>query len=243
MTKQLSARADDRATNSEAVEDYVRAVLRTARGPQRISSTTEIADCLGVTPASVSSMFKRLARLGLVAYEPYRGVCLTPEGERLALRLTRRHRLLETFLADTLGMPVERVHAEADRLEHHISDELEALIATHLGARAVDPHGDPIPTAQLNLPNDDTIALVDVQVGRRGTVARVADVDAEVLRYLSETARIGPGTEFVLDEKQPFGGAVLLCVGQQRVVLARALAARVRVRPTESVQDRGVDRG
>jgi DtxR family Mn-dependent transcriptional regulator len=130
-----------RAASSEAVEDYVRAILRTARGPRRVASTTAVAQFLNVTPASVSSMFKKLARLELVSYVPYHGATLTPAGERLALVLTRRHRLLQTFLTDVLGMEPELVHAEADRLEHRISPALEELIAAHLDERSGDVAG------------------------------------------------------------------------------------------------------
>lgn len=130
--EQLAAWREDRAASSEAVEDYVRAILHTARGPRLVASTTGVAEVLGVTPASVSSMFKKLARLELVAYLPYRGVSLTSEGTRLARRLAHRHRLIETFLTQALGMTPQRAHLEADRLEHHVSAELEALIARHL---------------------------------------------------------------------------------------------------------------
>lgn len=142
--QQLAAAARGPVTESEAVEDYVRAIYRTARGRRRVASTTEVAGFLAVTPASVSSMFKKLARLGLVVYLPYRGVVLTTEGTELAVRVTRRHRLLETFLVDVLGMPRERVHVEAHRLEHHISSDLEALIAARLGesARVADANAD-----------------------------------------------------------------------------------------------------
>ena len=122
----------DAGVGSEAVEAYVRAVSRTARGARRVASTTEVAEFLGVTPASVSSMFKKLARLELVVYVPYRGVSLTRSGTQLARRVTRRRQLLEAFLVETLGMPLDHVHDAADRLEHHISCELEALIAARL---------------------------------------------------------------------------------------------------------------
>ena len=131
--------------DSEAAEDYIRAIFRTARGPRQVASTTEVADFLGVTPASVSNMFKKLARRELVLYLPYRGVSLTADGERLALRVTRRHRLLETFLVEALGMSPGRAHPEADRLEHHISAELEGLIAARLGEPSLDPQRDPFP--------------------------------------------------------------------------------------------------
>lgn len=240
--EQRAARRDGGTASSEAVEDYVRAILRTARGSRRVASTTGIAEYLAVTPASVSSMFKKLARLELVVYEPYRGVRLTADGERLALRLTRRHRLLETMLSEVLGMPLERVHAEADRLEHHISAELEELIAARLGERSLDPHGDPIPTADLTVPRDDTMPLADARAGQSGKVARVPDGDAEVLRYLSETARLRPGTLFVVHEKQPFGGPMVLALGGRRVVLDRPVAALVRVRLTTAVHDGRDDR-
>lgn len=157
--EQIAADKHGPTAGSEAVEDYVRAIFRTARGRRRVASTTEVAEFLAVTPASVSSMFKKLARLELVIYAPYRGVSLTTPGTHLALRVTRRHRLLETFLVDALGMPLEEVHDEADRLEHHVSPALEALIAARLGEPSTDPHGDPIPAADLSLPVDDTVPL------------------------------------------------------------------------------------
>lgn len=216
--------------DSEAVEDYVRAIDRTARGPRRIAATTAVAEFLGVAPASVSSMFKKLARLDLVIYVPYRGVSLTRAGMQLALRVTRRHRLLEAFLVEAVGMPLERVHGEADRLEHHISYEFEALIAARLGEPLHDPHGDPIPAADLSLPADDTVALAGMEAGQVGHIAHVPDGDPAVVRYLHETTQIVPGTRFVVLERQPFDGPLVLGVGSQRVVLDRALAASVRVR-------------
>jgi DtxR family transcriptional regulator, Mn-dependent transcriptional regulator len=208
----------------------VRAVLRTARGPRRVASTTEVAEFLGVTPASVSSMFKKLARLELVVYVPYRGVRLTQAGTQLALRIARRHRLLEAFLLETVGMSLDHVHDEADRLEHHISSEFEALIAARLGEPLHDSHGDPVRAADLNLPADDTVALADVQAGQVGQIACVPNVDPAVMRHLHETARIAPGTRFMVLERQPFDGPLVLGVGSRRVVLDRALAASLRAR-------------
>jgi len=225
----MAKHGTSRPGGNEAVEDYVRAILQTGRGPRRVASTTGVAAHLTVAPASVSSMFKKLARLDLVVYEPYRGVRLTAAGERVALRVTRRHRLLETFLVETLGMSLELVHAEADRLEHHISAELEDLIAARLGDRPLDPHGDPIPTSELRLPADDTVSLVDVRPGEDGHVARVPDGDLEMLRYLSEVAGIAPGTPFAVHDRHPFGGPVVLDVHERRIVLGSALAALVRV--------------
>lgn len=216
---------------SAAVEDYVKAIQRTARGPRRSASTTGVAEALGVTPGSASAMFKRLAELKLVVHVPYQGVTLTPEGQRLALRIIRRHRLLETFLVETLGMPWDRVHVEADRLEHHLSDELEQRIAASLGEPTVDPHGDPIPDADLTMPPEDTVLLREMEVGQAGEIASVSDANSQMLRYLSEVARLGPGTAFVVQDKQPFAGPLILRVGERSVVLGAPLAAAVHVRP------------
>jgi DtxR family transcriptional regulator, Mn-dependent transcriptional regulator len=215
---------------SEAVEDYVRAILRTARGPRRVASTTEVAECLGVTPASVSSMFKKLARLELVVYVPYHGVTLTPAGAELALRLTRRHHLLEAFLIESVGMAPQLVHEEADRLEHHISPELERLIAARLGHSLHDPRGEPIPAADPSLRADDTLPLADVGAGQAAQIAGVPDANPAVVRYLFDRARVAPGTRVVVLENHPFDGPLVMAVGPRQVVLDRALAAALRVR-------------
>ncbi len=177
-------------------------------------------------------MFKRLADLELVVHVPYHGVTLTTGGERLALSITRRHRLLETFLVETLGMPWDRVHVEADRLEHHVSEELERRIAAVLGDPTVDPHGDPIPAADGTMPVEDTAVLADLTTGQAGEIASVSDSHPEMLRYLSDVARIGPGTSFVVHDKQPFSGPLTLGIGSRTVVLGAPLAASVRVRLT-----------
>ncbi len=215
---------------SATVEDYVKAILRTARGPRRTASTTGVAQELGVTPGSVSGMFKRLAELELVVHVPYHGVTLTGDGQQLALRMTRRHRLLETFLVEALGMPWDRVHAEADRLEHHLSDELEQRIAASLGEPTVDPHGDPIPSVELMMPVEDTVELGELVPGQAGVIASVSDTHPDMLRYLSDVARIGPSTRFVVQDKQPFGGPLMLLIGSRKVVLGAPLAASVQVR-------------
>src|SRR5205807_6057745 len=128
-------------------------------------STTLLADRLGVTPGSVSGMMKRLDELGLVAHEPYRGVRLTDSGRRVALEVIRHHRLLELFLAEVLEVPWDRVHSEAEVLEHVLSEELEGLIAAKLGDPSYDPHGDPIPTAELTIEEPDTVPLDSLEPG------------------------------------------------------------------------------
>jgi len=140
---------------SEAIQDYLREIYKLGTSGDRVT-TTALARGMGVSPASASAMVKKLAALSLVVHAPYRGVTLTPEGEEVALEVTRHHRLLELYLAQTLGIDVEEVHAEADRLEHVISEELEARIDEALGFPTHDPHGDPIPDANLEWPEHAT---------------------------------------------------------------------------------------
>ena len=139
------------ATLSDAIQDYLRAAYKLAASGDRVT-TTGLARAMQVSPASTSAMVKKLAALGLVEHAPYRGIALTPDGERVALEVIRHHRLLELYLAETLGIAVDEVHAEADRLEHVLSDELEARIDEALGFPTHDPHGDPIPDANLEWP-------------------------------------------------------------------------------------------
>jgi DtxR family transcriptional regulator, Mn-dependent transcriptional regulator len=137
---------------TEAIEDYAKAIYVLSRDREGPVLNGEVADRLGVTPATATAMLKRLDELGLVEYLPYRGATLTPAGERVALEVIRHHRLLETYLSEALGMPADMVHAEAEVLEHHISEDLERLIATKLGEPSHDPHGTPIPGPDLELP-------------------------------------------------------------------------------------------
>jgi len=138
---------------SDAIQDYLREIYRLADGETRVT-TTALARKMGVSPASASAMVKKLAALGLAEHAPYRGVAVTPAGERVAIEVIRHHRLLELYLAETLGIDVADVHDEADRLEHGISEELEARIDEALGYPTRDPHGDPIPDANLEWPED-----------------------------------------------------------------------------------------
>jgi DtxR family Mn-dependent transcriptional regulator len=137
---------------SQAIEDYAKAVYALGADRDRVP-TGEVATRLGVTPATATAMLQKLAELGLADYVPYKGVSLTPAGEKVALEVIRHHRLIEAFLAEALGMPSDRVHAEAEVLEHYISEDLEALIAAKLGEPSHDPHGNPIPGPDL-LPPD-----------------------------------------------------------------------------------------
>jgi DtxR family Mn-dependent transcriptional regulator len=190
---------------TQAVEDYCKAIYTLESREDEPVSTNALAERLEITPGSVSAMLKKLGELGLIEHHPYRGVRLTDEGRRVALEVIRHHRLLELFLAETLQMPWDRVHAEAEVLEHVISEDLEELIATKLGDPTLDPHGDPIPSAELELRERETVPLDSLKEGERGVFVRVSDADPEMLRYLSERG-ISPGERLEVLECQPFGG-------------------------------------
>ncbi len=213
---------------SEATEDYCKAIHAIADRHGRAVGTAELAERLGVTPGSASAMTRKLAERGLVEVEPYRGVALTEEGRALALEVIRHHRLLELYLNEHLGVPWDRVHDEAERLEHVLSEYLEARIAAKLGDPTHDPHGDPIPTVDLRLPDQDTVALQELDSGEGGRFCRVSDSDPEMLRYLSDRG-IAPGDEVEVLDKQPFGGPVVCRFGDAVHHLGGGLAAAMRV--------------
>jgi DtxR family Mn-dependent transcriptional regulator len=216
-----------RRTN-EGAENYAKAIYELQEKDARAVRTTEVAQRLGVTPASASGMLKRLAEEGVVSYEPYHGARLTPDGERIALEMIRHHRLIELFLAEVLGMSWDRVHAEAEVLEHHISEDLEELIAAKLGEPALDPHGDPIPDRDLAISADHSVPLTDLDPGEKGTFTRVSDSDASMLRYLAERS-IQPGASFTVKGKEPFGGPVMIEIAGRAHPLGPELAASMRV--------------
>jgi DtxR family Mn-dependent transcriptional regulator len=213
---------------SSAVEDYAKAIYALQRGDGAVS-TTALAERLGVTAASASGMVRKLDEHGLVTHVPYKGVRLTETGTRLALEVLRHHRLLELYLAESLGVPWDRVHEEAEVLEHVLSEDLEALIAAKLGNPTHDPHGDPIPSADLQMPDEPTLSLAELEPGTEGTFVRVSDSDPEMLRYLAER-NIAPGAEVRVEDKQPFGGPLFVAINDQTHVLGGQLAGAMRVR-------------
>ena len=210
-----------------AVEDYVKAIYTLDSGEGGVS-TTALAERLDVRPASVSGMLSKLTALGLVVHEPYRGARLTERGTRVALEVVRHHRLLELFLVESLGMTWDEVHAEAEVLEHVLSEDLEELIAAKLGDPAFDPHGDPIPSRELTVPADDSRSLYALEPGDSGTFVRVSDADPAMLRYLSERG-IAPGAELEVVDRQPFDGPLYVKVDDDVHVLGAVLARAMRV--------------
>ncbi|HUA73588.1 MAG TPA: metal-dependent transcriptional regulator [Solirubrobacteraceae bacterium] len=213
-------------TRSPAVEDYCKAIFTLESRTEEPVATNPLAERLGLTPGSVSAMLKRLGELGLIEHQAYRGVRLTEAGRKVALEVIRHHRLLELFLAESLQMPWDRVHAEAEVLEHVISEELEQLIAERLGHPTIDPHGDPIPSAELELHELETQPLERLEEGDRGVFVRVSDADPEMLRYLSERG-IAPGDRLYVRERQPFGGPLLVAFGEGEAEREHAIGGRL----------------
>jgi DtxR family transcriptional regulator, Mn-dependent transcriptional regulator len=213
---------------SPAVQDYAKAIYMLQTSAGAAVSTHDLAERLEVTPASASGMVRKLDELGLVTHEPYRGVELTDAGERLALEVLRHHRLLELYLSESLGVPWDRVHDEAEVLEHVLSEELEELIAAKLGDPTRDPHGDPIPTRDGRIEEGDTKSLQELEPGDAGVFVRISDADPEMLRYLSERG-IAPGDALEVIDKQPFDGPLFARFGDEVHVLGGALAEAMRV--------------
>ncbi len=211
-----------------AIEDYAKAIFALEARTNEPVTTTALADRLALTPGSVSAMLRRLDQLGLTVHEPYRGVRLTNDGRRVALEVMRHHRLLELFLAEVLALPWDRVHAEAEVLEHVLSEELEARIAEMLGNPTHDPHGDPIPSASFELPESPTCSLEALQLGDRGAFVRVSDSDPAMLRYLAER-NITPGERFEVLDRQPFGGPLTVDFEGNRQLIGGQLAHAMRV--------------
>lgn len=214
---------------SHTIEDYLKAIYELTTSAGR-ATTNQIAAQLGVTPASVTGMLKRLATSDppLVEYRKHRGVLLTPAGRRVALEIIRHHRLLELFLHETLGYPWDEVHAEADRLEHVISEDMEERIAQALGNPQQDPHGKPIPSRELRLPVDSTLRLNELRTGQQAIVQRVEDDDPEFLRYLHDIG-ITPHTHLTVLDYSIFDENLQIKVDDQVMVLGPRVTRQIYV--------------
>jgi DtxR family Mn-dependent transcriptional regulator len=212
---------------SPAVEDYLKAIYRLESEAGEPVTTNALCGWLGVTAPSASGMLKKLDDLRLVVYVPYRGVHLSEAGRRMALGVIRRHRLLETFLAETLGLSWDKVHNEAEALEHALSPELCEVIAARLGDPRTDPHGDPIPTRDGQMVEAPSENLGSLGPGQRGRVTRVSDRDPGILRFLSERG-IALGDVLEIRQVRP-GGAVTVAARSGVHLLDAAVAAAIRV--------------
>jgi len=217
----------DIARVSASVEDYLKAIYDLA-GRSGTASTNDVAARLGVAPASVTGMIRRLSGQGLLEYERYRGVRLSEEGRVVALRTIRRHRIIESYLTERLGYAWDRVHDEAERLEHAASDELVERMASALGNPTSDPHGAPIPTADGEVDERRHRTLADLAVGTRARMVRVSDKNPGLLRYLAEID-LTPGVTVRVLARAPFDGPLTLQVGNAEPIVGQGLAEQVLV--------------
>jgi len=214
------------------MEDYLKAIYYLERDEGAPVGTSRIAEYLDVTAPTVTSMLDSLAERGLVEREKYKGVELTAEGETVAVEVVRHHRLLEAYLTEHLDYDWSEVHEEADALEHHISEEFERRVAEALGDPEVDPHGDPIPNADLTPPDEGGGTRLDQRgTGDRVRVERVSDRDAEELAYLQD-AGVVPGTVLAVTDVAPFG-MVTVAVDDDEQSLPESVARSIRVAPTD----------
>ena len=218
--------------NSSAVEDYLKTIYNLS-GEDEAASTSAIAGQLGIASGSVTGMLKRLADQGLVEHVPYYGARLSRAGEHAAVSLIRRHRILEMFLVQILGYTWDRVHEEADQLEHAVSDELIDRMAQVLGSPEVDPHGAPIPSLGRTFVEQKYPTLAEMKIGQNAVLRRVRDEDAEVLRYLAELHLV-PGAEVTLTGRGPFKGPLYVQVGEHAHILSDELARSIFVELRDS---------
>jgi DtxR family Mn-dependent transcriptional regulator len=214
-----------------AIEDYLKAIYTLEQQGGAVT-TSLLGEQRGARPASVTGMVKKLAEMNLVQHTPYQGVLLTETGRRIALEVIRHHRLLELYLVEALGYSWDEVHDEAERLEHHISEKLEARIAARLGHPHYDPHGDPIPAVDGALPVHGACCLADLPVTAFARIVRVRDQDADRLRYLADLGLV-PGAELILVASAPFDGPLTLRLADDLQALDRRLARTIEVVRTE----------
>ncbi len=210
---------------SRAMEDYLKAIYQFTSHEDKVS-TSNLAQQMNCSPASVTNMLQKLSELKLVEYEPYQGVTLTSAGRKIALEILRHHRLIELYLADVLGYSWDRVHAEAERLEHVISEEFEEKIDRALGHPTIDPHGDPIPTKEGKIAVPPFQSLWEIPGGEKVQVYRVSDRDPEVLRYLA-TIGILPDVEINVLKKSPFNGPIHVEINDSEHSLSEELANQI----------------
>ena len=212
---------------TESMQDYLKEIYKLQAEGDR-ASTSAIARRMGVSPPSATAMVKKLGALGLVEHQPYHGAVLTDSGEKIAIEVIRHHRLLEQYLAETLGLGLDAVHAEADRLEHALSEELEARIDESLGFPTHDPHGDPIPDASLNVQRSALRSLASLEPGEEAMIRRVPDGDPDLLRYLASLFLV-PGKRVTVRDSAPLGGPLTVAVGRAQHAISREVAGLIGV--------------
>lgn len=214
--------------NHQAIEDYLKTIYMLEQEKSPVS-TSRIAEARGVKPGSATSMIQRLHKLKLANYEKHYGVTLTPTGQEIALEVIRHHRLVELYLIEALGFSWDEVHAEADLLEHVISEKLEERIAAALNYPAFDPHGDPIPSREGLVAEVDARPLVAVETGQEVTITRIPDdANSDLLRYLAGLGLV-PGVSLTVVEIAPFEGPLTLAIEGQNKVIGHKVANSILV--------------
>lgn len=210
---------------SQSIEDYLKAIFSLQSDDNRVS-TTQVANSLEVSSASATNMIKRLAEMGLVDYQSYKGSRLTKSGKKIALEIIRHHRLLELYLLEVMGYSWDEVHDEAEKLEHHISERFEDKIANLLDDPTHDPHGDPIPSKEGIMPEMNADPLIEAEDDQAYIVSRVKDQDPELLRYLEKVGLL-PGIKVKIKEKAPFKGPITLLIENDEQVIGHDVAKSI----------------
>lgn len=212
---------------SQAVEDYLKVIYRIELEGNK-ATTTKVADALDVSSASATNMVKRLSKMGLVDYESYKGASLTKSGRKIALEIIRHHRLLELYLLEVMGYSWDEVHEEAEKLEHHISEQFEEKIAQLLDDPTHDPHGDPIPTKDGLMPEMKADPLINAETDQEYIVNRVKDQNPDLLRYLEKIGLL-PGIKIKIKEKGPFKGPITILIEGSEKVIGNDVAQNILV--------------
>lgn len=216
-------------SRSQSVEDYLKAIYKLEEAEKdKGVSTSKLADLMGVANASVTNMVKRLSKMGLVSYESYYGVNLTESGKKIALEIIRHHRLLELYLAEMLGYSWDQVHEEAEKLEHHISEQFEDKISELLNNPKFDPHGDPIPTKDGEMPRLVLMPLSEVPNEDEHIIKRVKNQDPEVLRYLEKNGLL-PGAKIKIVSREPFNGPIKIDMDGETTTVGHSVAKDIYV--------------
>jgi DtxR family Mn-dependent transcriptional regulator len=213
-------------SRSQSVEDYLKAIYKLENEEEGGVSNSRLASEMEVSNASVTNMVKRLSEMGMVDYESYYGSRLSTSGRKIALEIIRHHRLLELYLKEMMGYSWDEVHDEAEKLEHHISEQFGDKIAEMLNNPAFDPHGDPIPTKEGEMPVMKTLSLDDVEMNISCLISRVKDQDPEFLRYLEKMGLI-PGVKLKVIEKEPFNGPLVLQLAEKQITVGHTVAENI----------------
>ena len=216
---------------TQAIEDYLKTIYE-IQSEQGKVATTVLAERLGVTPASATGMIKKLADMRLIAHQPYQGVVLTEAGRKIALEVIRHHRLIELFLAEALGVPWDRVHEEAHKIEHVLSEDLEDRMDAFLGHPTTDPHGAPIPGRDGSIEHPPCVPLAELKPGQSAVVTEVSDHDSALLRYLGELG-LYPQSQVTVVAVAPFDGPLTIRVDEVEHALGREVAGYIFVTPVE----------